>query len=262
MPEGLVQGFDASNAVAADAAEVAIVCRGDVPEHAVAYARQKISRVMERAELPVLFARVKLLHHGDPARERPAVVEASLDVDGRLVRARRAAHDFRAAVDLAEERLRDRLKHLADHRRQRSRGGAPDVAGEWRHAAPPTVRPDYFPRPPETRELVRRKALPLGEMTVDEAAFDMELLDHDFYLFREIGADGDSLLVRTDERHVVVKPQLELGVDEAIERMDLTGDPFVFFRDRDTGRGKVLYRRYDGHYGLIEPADSGLRFPL
>lgn len=30
--------------------------------------------------------------------------------------------------------------------------------------------------------------------------------------------------------------------------------PYVFFLEVDTGRGKVVYRRYDGHYGVIAPA--------
>jgi hypothetical protein len=41
---------------------------------------------------------------------------------------------------------------------------------------------------------------------------------------------------------------------EAIDRLDLSGSPFVFFVDSADGRGRVLYRRYDGHYGLITPA--------
>jgi hypothetical protein len=36
--------------------------------------------------------------------------------------------------------------------------------------------------------------------------------------------------------------------------MDL---PFLFFVDAERGRGAVLYHRYDGHYGLIAPADDG-----
>jgi len=45
----------------------------------------------------------------------------------------------------------------------------------------------------------------------------------------------------------------ELNVDEAIERLDAAKEPFVFFADPATGRGNVLYRRYDGHYGLVTP---------
>jgi hypothetical protein len=29
----------------------------------------------------------------------------------------------------------------------------------------------------------------------------------------------------------------------------------VFFADSVSGRGSVLYRRYDGHYGIVTPAD-------
>ncbi|MET0883622.1 MAG: sigma 54 modulation/S30EA ribosomal C-terminal domain-containing protein, partial [Acidimicrobiales bacterium] len=45
-------------------------------------------------------------------------------------------------------------------------------------------------------------------------------------------------------------------VEEALERLDAGGEPFVFFCDADTGRGAVAYLRYDGHYGLIRPADG------
>ena len=46
-------------------------------------------------------------------------------------------------------------------------------------------------------------------------------------------------------------PAAELTVDEAIERLNAGGEPFVFFASPLTGRGNVAYRRYDGHYGLI-----------
>jgi hypothetical protein len=37
-------------------------------------------------------------------------------------------------------------------------------------------------------------------------------------------------------------------------RLDAGGERFVFYRSATTGRGRVLYQRYDGHYGLIEAA--------
>lgn len=40
---------------------------------------------------------------------------------------------------------------------------------------------------------------------------------------------------------------------EAQQRLDITGFPFVFFADDSTGRGNVLYHRYDGHYGRPGP---------
>ncbi len=40
---------------------------------------------------------------------------------------------------------------------------------------------------------------------------------------------------------------------EAIQLLDGADWPFVFFRNPTTDRGNVIYRRYDGHYGLITP---------
>ncbi len=41
--------------------------------------------------------------------------------------------------------------------------------------------------------------------------------------------------------------------DEAIEQMELLGHSFFVFRDADTERLSVVYRRWDGNYGLILP---------
>jgi hypothetical protein len=48
----------------------------------------------------------------------------------------------------------------------------------------------------------------------------------------------------------------QLSAAEAIDRLNLSGQPFLLYADAATGRGRVLYRRYDGHYGLIQPADD------
>ena len=247
--------------------------RGRVPHGAVLYARRKIGRIVARPGDPVLHARVKLTLRADRAVPRPAVVEVALDVNGRMVRAHRAAPEFREAIDLVEDRLADRLEHLAGRRRERTRRSARLAPGEWRHGGPMAERPARYPRPADERLIVERKAFSVQEATLEEAAFDLELLDHDFFLFREPGADGESLLVRhTDGRYGLVRsapgaaappadftagaapPVLDLDIDEAIERINETGEPYVFFRHRRTGHGTVLYWRYDGHYGLITPA--------
>jgi hypothetical protein len=45
-----------------------------------------------------------------------------------------------------------------------------------------------------------------------------------------------------------------MTLEDAVELLDLSDDRFVFSRDAASGRGQVLYRRYDGHYGLITAA--------
>ena len=47
-----------------------------------------------------------------------------------------------------------------------------------------------------------------------------------------------------------VKPMNE---EEAMLQLELLGHAFYVFRDADTGDIKVLYKRKDGNFGLIEP---------
>jgi len=51
-------------------------------------------------------------------------------------------------------------------------------------------------------------------------------------------------------KRFAVKP---VGVDEAILQMNLLGHNFYVFRNATTEDVNVIYRRRDGHYGLIEP---------
>jgi hypothetical protein len=44
--------------------------------------------------------------------------------------------------------------------------------------------------------------------------------------------------------------------DEAVEQMELLGHTFFVFRDAETSRINVLYRRDDGNYGLIVPDEK------
>jgi putative sigma-54 modulation protein len=51
-------------------------------------------------------------------------------------------------------------------------------------------------------------------------------------------------------RRYVVKP---MTAEEAALRLSEETDQFVVFRDADTNRVGVLYKRKDGNFGLIEP---------
>ncbi len=260
-----------------EAREVAVHTRGDVSAADREYAQNKVGHLQSLARGPVLFAQVDLTAHADPARERPASAKAELDVDGRLVRAHVAAATMHEAVDLLEDRLRVRLERLAHHEESkhlRHRGGEEH---QWRHGDEPTPRPSYFPRPLEERELVRHKTFAVGMMTPDDAVVELELLDHDFYLFTNRETGEDNVVARSDEggydllepsetcalrdmvapvRHRDVRPPT-MDVDDARQLLDLGDLPFLFFVDAQTHRGHVLYRRYDGHYGLIVPSDAG-----
>jgi len=44
-----------------------------------------------------------------------------------------------------------------------------------------------------------------------------------------------------------------MSVDEAVLLIESSRDEIIVFRKSDTEKWAVLYRRKDGHFGLIEP---------
>jgi hypothetical protein len=117
----------------------------------------------------------------------------------------------------------------------------------------------------------RRTYADRAESTI-EAAVDLLDLDEDFHLVRHVRAGEDVVRVpprrrqdrparfsrerATDANDIVVPEEsryvtplrLEAGRAEIDER----NHRFLFFVDAADGRGKVLYVRHDGDYGLLE----------
>jgi ribosome-associated translation inhibitor RaiA len=248
--------------------------RGVVPEGAADLAVHRVGSLLRAAPEPVLFARVKLIMSVDPAVRRPATVQVNVDLNGRLIRAQAAGETMRAAVEHVCDRLRIRLERAARNW-EAVRGGRPvPRTGQWRHQSLPAPRLPYYPRPPEERSVVRRKSYALARQTPDEAAADAELMDYDFHLFTERSTGQDSVIYRTADGYrlalahplnsrlgpvdpsitVAAMPAPRLSVAEAATRLEAAGQSFLFFVNAGTGRGNLIYHRYDGNYGLIAPA--------
>jgi len=253
--------------------QVAVV-KGEVSGDAVEHAREKVGGILRLASAPVLSARVTLAHEVAPDIERPAVAKATLDVNGQPVHAHVAATTLVEAIDLLEAKLRHDLEIMTEHRRSRRHEPAQATAGSWRHGMLPTARPAWFQRPLEERELVEHESYLPEKQTLAEAAGDLQLLDQDWVLFTEQTTGADALLEHTDDGYrltlatVAAPPSADLDgrveVQVGVPRMDLPtaldllaelSTPLVFFLDSDTGRRRVVYRRYDGHYGTLPCAN-------
>ncbi|GAA1227649.1 HPF/RaiA family ribosome-associated protein [Kitasatospora nipponensis] len=253
----------------ASATEVLVETRGEVTLAAPDYARTKMLAVLGRLDEPVLAARVKLTQEPHHAMARPSLAQAVIDLNGTPVRAHVAATTMQEAVDLLQDRLNARIarvRHHRDHHRRHASApvGPPDGA---RHEH----RPQRHARGEQERRIVRHKSYSLARQTAWEAVFELESMDYDFHLFTDAASGCDSVVHRdpSDDgyRLATADPQGEpvpglrvstlavprLAVADAVSRLDLGGLPFVFFTDAATGRGNVVYHRYDGHYGLITP---------
>lgn len=257
-----------------DDVSIDISTKGEVADAARETARDKFIDLAALVREPVRGIDIRLIHERDPANERPCSVEVVFNVDGRPIRAHVDAKRMQEAVDMAVDHLHRRVERAEDrlHRINVRRETGQPTPDEWRHGDLPTVRPRYFPRPVDEREVVRRKTIALEPISVDEAAFDLDQLGHDFYLFTELQTGADSVICRRGDGefellcagdtmpdvartavpiHLQRATVVESTIEAAEERLDVTDEPFVFFRSAENGRGNVLYRRRDGHYGLI-----------
>lgn len=71
-------------------------------------------------------------------------------------------------------------------------------------------------------------------------------------LSQEVGNDNEDNRVIKTKRYAL-KPMLE---EEAILQMNMLGHEFFMFRNGESNEVNLVYKRKDGHYGLIEVAEK------
>jgi ribosome-associated translation inhibitor RaiA len=251
--------------------DVDVTVQGPLPG-AADYARARIGDLAKYTHEATGHVRVRLSNHVRSRLPNPVVAQANLTSGSRRIRAQVDAGTPEQAVDVLYEKLRRSLERrhphwLVQRRRHRS--------------LDPTCRvsvPRSPSRPDETAIVIRRKSFALTHRSIDSAAAELDDLDYSFHLFVDQATGCDSVLYRTGptgyrlaETKTVppgrvsavrvpttVSPSTppDLSEQQAIDRLNAVDDPFLFFVDAATGRGAVLYRRYDGQFGLIT-SDSG-----
>jgi ribosomal subunit interface protein len=134
-------------------------------------------------------------------------VELTVRSKGPVVRAEAAAQDRYAALDVATERLENRMRRAADRRNagRRHRVGVGQSSAtnrdELEKAAPVVGEADQD-QPVDGEPaaavpfVVREKTHHAEPMSLDDALYQMELVGHDFYLFVDAGSRLPSVVYR------------------------------------------------------------------
>ncbi len=92
------------------------------------------------------------------------------------------------------------------------------------------------------RQIRKNKTRMMSKQVKTNFDFDISVIE------QEIEKDHDERKV-VKRKSVEVKPMNE---EEAILQMELLGHEFYMYKDSETGKCAVLYKRKDGNYGIIE----------
>lgn len=166
------------------------------------------------AKVPQLAPRVQRLdvvvtHEANPRQSKACDrVEITCHVKGPVIRAEACADDKYAALDVAMDKLLERLRRAHDRRRvHRGRHVPESVAQATARLADlpslngasggaPEAEAEAVPAEGESPIEVREKVHATTPMKLDQALYEMELVGHDFYLFHDSDTDRPSVVYR------------------------------------------------------------------
>jgi ribosomal subunit interface protein len=218
-----------------------------VPDHFRAHVADKLSRT-ERYDHKIIRVEVELSHEGNPRQSKSCQqVEITLVSRGPAMRAEACADNFYGALDKAVAKLESQLRRAHDRRRDRQHERTPISAvvvdGEAVGAVVPPV--GAGPSDPDLATDPTDPADPTAADAIDGSP-DPAVLAAD-ELSARYGADGGPGRIVRIKDH----PGDPITVDQALYQMELVGHDFYLFRDADTDRCSVVYRRHGFDYGLL-----------
>ncbi len=158
----------------------------------------------------IIRAEVEMSTEPTRSQQDRVVVQMSLNVGGDLLRAQRRAANARAAVNATADALDRQLKrwksqHYRSERASRNAPDADQVAREPLTPSSEVVDDEVLSAP--TGDLVRIKHFDMEPMTVEEAALQMQYLDHSFYMFLDADTNRYSVLyLRADANYGLIQP--------------------------------------------------------
>jgi ribosomal subunit interface protein len=168
-----------------------------------AHIEEKLAKV---TQLAPRTRRVEVLISHEPNKRQAKScdrVEITCYAKGPVVRAEACVEDKYAALDMAIDKLMERLRRQHDRRQvHRGRRTPESVSRATARIAPPvevdhthdddTTSEPFADSPVEVREKVHRSE----PMTLADALSEMELVGHDFYLFHDLDTDRASVVYR------------------------------------------------------------------
>jgi len=183
---------------------------------------------LERYDSKLIRIDVELSSENNRQSAQRERVELTVHSRGPVIRAEASAEDRFAALDIALDKLEERLRRLRDRRKSYH-------ANLRRAPAPaPSAPPAEQPAESATAEAPPQWTEEQGQEADEESIVPIPM-------------EGEGPLVVREKFHKAAP----MTVDQALFEMELVGHDFYLFRDKDTGVPSVVYKRRGYNYGVL-----------
>jgi putative sigma-54 modulation protein len=161
------------------------------------YAEEKMSK-LNRQLHEQTQVELELCVERNPSISDNQVAEATVWTKGPTLRAREASTDMKASIDQLTEKLLRQVEHYrAKRSRRQARGnGTPPPGGTM------SIEEEAGP------QIVKMKQFAVKPMSAEEAALQLELVGHDFFVFRsDDSGEVNVIYRRRDGGYGLIEPQ-------------------------------------------------------
>jgi putative sigma-54 modulation protein len=158
----------------------------EVSEQIREYAEEKMSK-LDRIVSDPTRVELELTLEKNPSISDNHVAEATVWTKGPVLRAREASGDMKASIDQLVAKLERQVKRYREKRRVAPRRHARD--GIPAAAVPIELEEVETP-------IVKTKQFPVTPMSAEEAVLQLELVGHDFFVFRNAETDVVNVVYR------------------------------------------------------------------
>ena len=143
--------------------------------------------------------RVEIVHRKDKRQHKEVHrIEVTVHADGLLVRSEETDASIHAAIDKVADKLTNRLRRL--------KGRLIDSHRKKGHSIPVNLEPEEEKIP--DFQISEKKQFLLKPATYEEAALQMEMIDHPFYIFlSEETGNVELLYRRKDGEYGLIQPE-------------------------------------------------------
>jgi putative sigma-54 modulation protein len=160
------------------------------------YAEEKLGKLSRQLH-ELTQVELELCVEKNPSISQNQVAEATIWTKGPTLRAREASTDMKVSIDQLTEKLLRQVEHYrAKRRRRQARANGSPIGG------PMGVEPDFGPK------IVKTKQFTVKPMSAEEAVLQLELVGHDFFVFRNDESDDVNVIYRRrDGGYGLIEPQ-------------------------------------------------------